>query len=81
MDFFIIILERKREGTRGGEEQRERENFKHPDVGLNPRPWDHDLSQNQEPGTQPTEPPTCPWIMWLLIPGCIFYFLNGDNET
>ena len=26
-------------------------------MGLDPQPWDHDLSQNQELEAQPTEPP------------------------
>ena len=45
----------------------ERENLKQtphsaqsPTQGLIPQPWDHDLSQNQESGAQPTEPPRCP---------------------
>ena len=41
-----------------------------PDVGLylghNPRPRDHDLSQNQESATQSTEPPRHP-ITWAFL--------------
>ena len=38
-----------------------------PDTGpSNNRPWDHDLSRNQELDTQPTEPPRCPYMIQLI---------------
>ena len=41
-----------------------------PDVGLEPTNQDHDLSQDQEWDTYPTEPPTCPCNLslnsWLI---------------
>ena len=63
---LFIIFERERE--RGGEGQREGETQSHIGSALTePRsgaqthkPWDRDLSQDQESDTQPTEPPRCP---------------------
>ena len=60
---FLFYL---RESMNWGEWQIERESqagstlSTEPDVGLIPQPRDHDLSQNQESDTQPTEPPKCP---------------------
>ena len=58
------------DGTEGeGEGERKRENIKQPPhsvqsltQGLIPRPWDHDLSRNQELDAQPTEPPRHPSV-------------------
>ena len=62
--------ERERETER--QRQRDRENLKQVPhsaqsltQGLIPRPWDHDLSQNQESYTQLTVSPRCVWS-----PGC-----------
>ena len=58
---FIFLFFREREHELG-EEQRERESqagftcSTEPDTGLDPGPWDYDLSQNQELGVK-LEPP------------------------
>ena len=58
---------------RGAEGEREREHLQQtppsaqsPTQGLIPRPWDHDLNQNQELDAQPTEPPRHPEFSRLL---------------
>ena len=44
--------------------------------GLIQRPWDHDLSWNQESDTQPAEPPRYPWyIFFFWIEFCHTKFL------
>ena len=51
----------------GGEEERERIPSRlctvsvEPEVGVDPTPWNHDLSANEESDAQPTEPPRCPY--------------------
>ena len=66
---FILLLDRDRawtgEGQREGDTESEAGSrlwaiSPEPDAGLNPNPWDCDLSQNQEWDAQPTELPRCP---------------------
>ena len=67
--YFIL---RQRERERAGEGQREGEieipkhapHCQHRDVSI-PRPWDHDLSRNQESITQLSKPPGAPQCDFL----------------
>ena len=66
---FFLILEREREGAQAGERvggrererERERRNLELGVEGATrgsiPKPWDHDLSRNQESDAHPSEPP------------------------
>ena len=63
--FFFFFLKRERD---------RRENLKHPKYpawspmwGSISRPWDHDLSQNQESDAQLTQPPRRPLDRWILL--------------
>ena len=76
--FFLFSREREREREREKasrrEGQREREGiFKQAPHSVQsltrgsiPQPWDRDLSQNQESEAQPTEPPRCPVLLFLI---------------
>ena len=76
---FIYLRERGRERQRNRASEwsrgreREKENLKQaPPSGRSlmqgsiPQPWDHDLSQNQELGAQPTEPLRCSILTFIL---------------
>ena len=77
-------------GEEDGKKERERENVKQascskqsPKQGLILQPWDHDISQNEESGTQPTEPPRRPTKTWIFkdFPKLKFVYaikLEGD---
>ena len=67
--YIYVLSERESKGEgKGREREREREreskqapcSAQSPMWGLIPRPWDYDLSRNQELDTQQTEPPKHP---------------------
>ena len=95
--FCFVYFEREREREREhlskeGQRKRERIPGRLCTVSTEPRArthelQDHDLSHNQESDTQPTEPPRCFWIIFLMF---IYLFLRecvplgvgeGQRET
>ena len=100
--FFLslFIYLRETETVQVGEGQRESKRGRipsrvctvsaEPDAGLEPmKPWDHDVSRNQEPGSQPTVPPRRPPHFLLLMnqvvilvwrsKGCVMMVAKGDK--
>ena len=82
---FCYILQRAGERGRGEERERQRENPKLAPCseqgrmqGSNPRPWDHDLSRNQELDAQPTEPARCPKKQPFLIAASVHLSFKGQ---
>ena len=89
---YLFIFERQSESREGAERARERENPKQAVCwqdrahcgAQSHKPWDHDLSQNQEWDAQPTEPPrcTCYLLLTQILKNLIFeYNLNKYAQT
>ena len=78
--FICLFREREYEQGRGRERGSERESRKNPKQSLHcqygaqggaqtHKPWDHDLSRNQESDRhrlRPNEPPRCPYSSYIL---------------
>ena len=85
---FIFILGKERASVSWEDRQRERKNLKevpHPAGGLTwgliPRPWDRDLSRNQELDAQPTEPPQAGRGFILVHFNNCFQLVVGKDST
>ena len=84
MDFFFYLMDFKKyfiylftkDTQRQRHRQRKREkqaSYKEPDVGLDPKPWDHALSRRQN--AQPLSHPGVP-ILGIFIMLCLAEYIN-----